>query len=128
MGYFKKIIVIALTLALVTMASACGNSGGASASSSSASTASTSSQASSATPTEVNKEETAPVSKGKIVILATGGTIAGVGDAGKEDGYKPGTLKVEDLLSAVPGLKDIAEIEAVQVCNVNSDDVTIERK
>ena len=62
--------------------------------------------------------------KKKIVILATGGTIAGVGDSGKEDGYKPGTLAVDDLLSEIPGLTDLAEYEAIQVCNVNSDDIT----
>ena len=38
-------------------------------------------------------------SRKKIVLLATGGTIAGVGDAGKADGYKPGTLTVDELLS-----------------------------
>ena len=31
----------------------------------------------------------------KIVVLATGGTIAGVGEAGKTAGYKPGTLTAE---------------------------------
>lgn len=64
--------------------------------------------------------------KGKIVVLATGGTIAGVGEAGKTAGYKPGTLTAEELLSAVPQLADVAEIEAIQVCNVNSDDITAE--
>ena len=64
--------------------------------------------------------------KGKIVVLATGGTIAGVGEAGKTAGYKPGTLTAEELLSAVPQLADVAEIEAIQVCNVNSDDITVE--
>lgn len=67
-----------------------------------------------------------PENKGKIVVLATGGTIAGVGEAGKTAGYKPGSLTAEELLSAVPELSDIAEIEAVQVCNVNSDDMTDE--
>ena len=62
----------------------------------------------------------------KIIVLATGGTIAGVGDAGKTAGYKPGTLTAEELLSAVPELADIADIEAIQVCNVNSDDITAE--
>ena len=65
-------------------------------------------------------------SRRKIVILGTGGTIAGVGDAGKEAGYEPGTLTVDDLLSAVPELSGIAEFEAIQICNVNSDDVTDE--
>ncbi|MBQ6399246.1 MAG: hypothetical protein IJI21_03915 [Clostridia bacterium] len=35
---------------------------------------------------------------GKIVVLATGGTIAGVGEAGKTDGYLPGVLTAEELL------------------------------
>lgn len=65
-------------------------------------------------------------SKPKIVVLATGGTIAGVGEAGKTAGYKPGSLTAEELLSAVPQLADVAEIEAIQICNVNSDDITAE--
>ena len=35
--------------------------------------------------------------KPKVVVLATGGTIAGVGDPGKVAGYKPGTLTAEML-------------------------------
>lgn len=65
-------------------------------------------------------------SKPKIVILATGGTIAGVGEAGKTEGYKPGSLTAEDLVAAVPQLADVAEIEAIQICNLNSDDMTAE--
>ena len=62
----------------------------------------------------------------RIVILATGGTIAGVGDAGKTAGYTPGTLTAEQLIEAVPELEELAEIEAIQVCNINSDDMTDE--
>ena len=36
---------------------------------------------------------------GTVVILATGGTIAGVGEAGRTIGYRPGALTVEDLRS-----------------------------
>ena len=61
-----------------------------------------------------------------VVVLATGGTIAGVGEEGKTAGYKPGSLTAEELISAVPELKNVANIEAVQVCNVNSDDITDE--
>ena len=61
---------------------------------------------------------------GRIVILATGGTIAGTGDEGKTVGYTPGVLTAEELIAAVPGLEDIAPIEAIQICNVNSDDMT----
>ena len=62
--------------------------------------------------------------EGTVVILATGGTIAGSGEAGKETGYKSGSLSVESLIEAVPGIEDIANIEAIQICNVNSDDIT----
>ena len=64
--------------------------------------------------------------RGKIVVLATGGTIAGVGEAGKTAGYQPGALTAEELLAAVPEIADVAQIEAIQVCNVNSDDITAE--
>ena len=50
--------------------------------------------------------------KGKVVILATGGTIAGIGEEGKTTGYISGGLTVEDLLFAIPQLADIAEIES----------------
>ena len=72
------------------------------------------------------EETSASENKPKIVVLATGGTIAGVGEAGKTAGYKPGSLTAEELLDAVPQLADVAEIEAIQVCNVNSDDMTAE--
>ena len=60
----------------------------------------------------------------KVVILATGGTIAGVGEAGKTAGYLSGALTAEDLIRDVPELNAVADIEGVQVCNVNSDDIT----
>lgn len=75
---------------------------------------------------EETRETGALETNGKIVVLATGGTIAGVGDAGKTAGYKPGTLTAEELLLAVPELAEVAPIEAIQVCNVNSDDITAE--
>jgi len=62
----------------------------------------------------------------KVVVLATGGTIAGVGEAGKTAGYVPGSLSAEEMLSALPAMENIAKIEAVQICNVNSDDITSE--
>lgn len=64
--------------------------------------------------------------EGTVVILATGGTIAGSGEQGKETGYTSGSLSVESLIEAVPGIEDIANIEAIQVCNVNSDDINDE--
>ena len=64
-------------------------------------------------------------SKKKVVILATGGTIAGVGEEGKTAGYKPGALSADEIISAIPELSNgTIDIEGVQICNVNSDDIT----
>ncbi len=60
----------------------------------------------------------------KVIILATGGTIAGSGQKGKETGYVSGALSVESILNDIPFVSDIADIETIQVCNVNSDDIT----
>ncbi len=59
-----------------------------------------------------------------VVIIATGGTIAGTGRKGRETGYTSGTLDVSELIDAVPGIGEIADIRAIQICNVNSDDIT----
>ena len=77
-------------------------------------------------PAKMSIAEGATGRNGKVVVLATGGTIAGVGETGKTAGYKPGSLTAEELLSAVPELAEVADIEAIQVCNVNSDDITAE--
>ena len=60
----------------------------------------------------------------KVVILATGGTIAGVGATAKTAGYRPGSLTADTLLRGIPEVAEVAEIKAVQVCNINSDDIT----
>ncbi|HJN05681.1 MAG TPA: asparaginase domain-containing protein, partial [Bacteroidales bacterium] len=58
-----------------------------------------------------------------IYVLATGGTIAGAqGDADKP-GYKAGSFSVDDLISAVPKLKDIANLKGEQVANIGSQDM-----
>ena len=69
---------------------------------------------------------TEPTGRKRILILATGGTIAGVGAAGKSTGYASGQLGVEDLLAAAPEIGEVADIETLQVCNINSDDITAE--
>ncbi len=62
--------------------------------------------------------------KPRIAVLATGGTIAGSGQAGKDTGYKSGVISAESLISSVPALAEIADIQTIQVCNINSDDIT----
>ncbi len=61
--------------------------------------------------------------KKTVYILATGGTIAGQGATSVASGYKAGVITVDQLLSAVPGLSDIADIKAEQVANIGSQDM-----
>ena len=56
----------------------------------------------------------------KIKVLATGGTIAGAQTTQAEAGYTSGKFSVDDLIRAVPQLKDIAEMSGEQVANIGS--------
>lgn len=62
----------------------------------------------------------------KIVVLATGGTIAGAGKPGENLGYRSGSISGVELVKSVSGLSGLAELEVEQVCNINSDDVNSE--
>lgn len=72
---------------------------------------------SSAQADEQNKE------KANVVILATGGTIAGKQTAPGEVGYKSGEFNVNDLINAVPGITNLANIKGEQVANIGSQDM-----
>jgi L-asparaginase len=63
---------------------------------------------------------TAAQAKPKIEVLATGGTIAGAQASSAEVGYKSGTFSVDDLIKAVPQLKDVADLTGEQVANIGS--------
>jgi L-asparaginase len=59
-----------------------------------------------------------------VVILGTGGTIAGVAPEGKSDlAYQSAQLSVEALVQAVPELADTS-LETEQVAQVDSKDMT----
>ena len=58
--------------------------------------------------------------KPRILLLATGGTIASVL---YEYGLAPG-LKAEQLLSYIPEAREIYTVEAVQICNIDSSNMT----
>lgn len=61
-----------------------------------------------------------------VVVLATGGTIAGSGTAGKATNYTAGQLDVGTLVDSAAGVTEIANVRGIQVCNVGSDDITDE--
>jgi len=61
-----------------------------------------------------------------IVILATGGTIAGSAESATQAGYTSGQVGIETMIAAVPGIKDLANITGEQLSNVGSQDMSIE--
>lgn len=61
----------------------------------------------------------------RIIILATGGTIAGQGANADRAGYIPGKLPIEDILSNIPTVKKIAAINGEQIASVGSYDMTL---
>jgi len=61
-----------------------------------------------------------------IVILATGGTIAGAAATGTQAAYTSGAVTIDAMLAAVPGIRDLANIKGEQISNVGSQDMTME--
>ena len=59
-----------------------------------------------------------------IVILATGGTIAGAAATGTQAGYTSGAVTIDSMIAAVPGIKDLANIRGEQISNVGSQDMS----
>jgi L-asparaginase len=64
--------------------------------------------------------------KKNIVILATGGTIAGAAPTGTQAGYTSGQVKIDTMVNAVPGIKDLANIKGEQIANVGSQDMSFD--
>jgi L-asparaginase len=64
--------------------------------------------------------------KPKVVIVATGGTIAGSAASSTEAGYQSGAVGVDILIQAVPQLKDIADVKGEQVASIGSQDMNDE--
>ncbi|MBE6091558.1 MAG: asparaginase [Selenomonas ruminantium] len=61
----------------------------------------------------------------RIHILAMGGTIAGIaGDSAATTGYQAGAMGIEELVAAVPQVKEIAVITGEQIAAIDSKDIT----
>src|SRR6185295_3055238 len=61
-----------------------------------------------------------------IVILATGGTIAGAGGTGTQSSYTSGAVGIDTMVNAVPGIEKLANIKGEQISNVGSQDMSFE--
>jgi L-asparaginase len=62
----------------------------------------------------------------RVIILATGGTIAGAGASADRAGYTAGKIPIDDLIGTIPSVKKIASITGEQIASVGSQDMTIE--
>ncbi len=58
-----------------------------------------------------------------VVILATGGTIAGEAEPRAGHGYRAGAIPIGQVLTSVPGLAAVARVEAETVAAVGSQDM-----
>ena len=58
--------------------------------------------------------------KKKILMVGTGGTIA---SKQTEHGLAPG-LSSEDILSYIPQVENVCDVDTLQVCNIDSTNVT----
>jgi L-asparaginase len=61
-----------------------------------------------------------------IVVLATGGTIAGAAASDVQAGYTSGQVGVQQLLAAVPQAKKLANLKGEQISNIGSQDMNDE--
>ena len=60
----------------------------------------------------------------RLLVLATGGTIAGAGaDATQINHYDAGAFGVDALLKAVPAVQSLAQLQLEQIANVDSADL-----
>ena len=64
--------------------------------------------------------------KPRLVILATGGTIAGSSASATDVGYKAGALAVDTLIEAVPKMRELADVRGEQIASIGSQDMNDE--
>ena len=67
------------------------------------------------------------MSKKHIYVLATGGTICGIGEEGKTLNYTIGKLKIDDVIKNIKGIDKIARITTEQIFNISSIDMSMDK-
>ncbi|MFA6770787.1 MAG: asparaginase, partial [Bacteroidales bacterium] len=67
----------------------------------------------------LSTEQTKP----RVVILATGGTIAGSAESSFQASYNPGVQNIEMIISSVPEINSLANLKGIQVCNISSQNM-----
>ena len=65
--------------------------------------------------------------KKRIAVVATGGTIAGSGQLGKTLEYRAGGIPVSDIISSIPNIDRLADIECIQLFDIDSNEMGPEK-
>ena len=60
-----------------------------------------------------------------VVILATGGTIAGAGESSTGSAYTSGKVGIDAMIDAVPNIRKLANLRGEQVASVGSQDMNV---
>lgn len=66
---------------------------------------------------------TPALAKKNIVIIATGGTIAGVGDSSYASKYASGKITITQIIESNPGLNDLANLKGEQLLQMSSENM-----
>jgi len=72
---------------------------------------------------EAGKDAAPATNLPRILVLATGGTIAGRADPRASGAYKSGQITGEQLVQSVPGLDKMAKLSAEQISSIGSQDM-----
>lgn len=74
-------------------------------------------------PVAVKAGATGSAALPRVIVLATGGTIAGQSDPRAADAYNAGSVGAQQLIKAVPGIDRLARLTAEQVASIGSQDM-----
>src|SRR6218665_4174818 len=67
----------------------------------------------------------APTKKPVVVVVATGGTIAGAGASSANSAtYQAAKVPVDKLINAVPQIRELADVTGVQALQIASESIT----
>lgn len=83
-------------------------------------------QVATATPTKTQITSVQTKTQPRVIILATGGTIAGAGESATKAAYTAGQVPIDALLNAVPEMHQLAKIKGEQIANIGSQDMNID--
>jgi L-asparaginase len=61
----------------------------------------------------------------RVIVLATGGTIAGQQPNTDKAGYLPGKIPIEELLKNIPSITQKANVQGEQIASIGSYDMTV---